>query len=247
MSTEIYNRIEFVGEQSVIDRLLDAIRGDDEPLGGIDFEKIIPTPEALKKTVGMSFIEKIAILAYLKAACPDTDDYGVEKLDADTYREIIDELSSRHPKDYSEQKIMEYNLDGTKDADYVEAGKIYLDNELNYGASSCVKWCYINWGAKWCYYTFPLKNNTISFVTANGLPTNVVFRLSEMYPDIRLNWCWYKYGVGKMSVQNGIVISVHMPETETQEADEMEAEIIKSDPWAGEQQDGKTDEADDDE
>ena len=79
MPNHVTNRLNLIGEQIRIDELLDRIKNDELGRGTIDFNKIIPMPEALEVESGS--VESDAIKAYLKAACPITDDYGVKKLE----------------------------------------------------------------------------------------------------------------------------------------------------------------------
>ena len=47
MPNHIQNRVRITGEQSRIDELLKTVRNDEEDLGSIDFNKIIPMPKEL--------------------------------------------------------------------------------------------------------------------------------------------------------------------------------------------------------
>ena len=52
MPNHITNRLELVGDQSKINELLEAVRYDNEPIGTLDFNKIIPMPKSLDITSG---------------------------------------------------------------------------------------------------------------------------------------------------------------------------------------------------
>lgn len=93
MPNHVTNRLNLIGDQSRIDELLDKIKNDELGRGTIDFNKIIPMPEALDVESGS--VESDAIKAYLKAACPITDDYGVKKLEPEAYRSIVDKLNKK--------------------------------------------------------------------------------------------------------------------------------------------------------
>ena len=65
MPNHVTNRLNLIGEQTRIDELLDRIKNDELGRGTIDFNKIIPMPEALDVESGS--VESDAIKAYLKA------------------------------------------------------------------------------------------------------------------------------------------------------------------------------------
>ena len=131
MPNHVTNRLNLIGEQSRIDELLDKIKNDELGRGTIDFNKIIPMPEALDIESGS--VESDAIKEYLKATCPITDDYGVNKLEPETYRSIVDKLDSKFYVKYTDQKIMETNLKAPNASELIKQGQIYVDNLLNYG------------------------------------------------------------------------------------------------------------------
>lgn len=62
MPNHITNRLELVGDQSKINKLLEAVRYDNEPIGTLDFNKIIPMPKSLDITSGS--IEKSETYEY---------------------------------------------------------------------------------------------------------------------------------------------------------------------------------------
>lgn len=75
-----------------------------------------------------------------------------------------------------------------KKNDLYEKGKIYVDNYLNYGATTWYDWCCQNWGTKWnAGNTEAFGNDAVTFETAWCSPEPVIKKLSEMYPDKRID------------------------------------------------------------
>ena len=228
MPNHITNRLELVGDQSKINELLEAVRYDNEPIGTLDFNKIIPMPKSLDITSGS--IEKDSIMAYLKAACPITGDFGVKKLDALAFRDILEKLNSKFYVKYSESRIMETDLNAPNTSKLLELGKTYIDNLVNYGATTWYDWCCDKWGTKWNSYSpEPFENNTLTFSTAWSRALPIIEKLSEMYRDIRFKYAWADedigVNVGKLEIMNKEIDFLDIPDAHSKEAYEMAADI----------------------
>lgn len=229
MSSNVLNKIKLIGDQSKINELLEAIRCDDGVLGSIDFQKILPMPESLDIEDGS--ISFWAIKSYLKAVSPDTEDFGVEKFDEETFGRVIKELNELHRNHYPISVIMETDLSAPNAAEDIKQGKIYIDNFLKYGALTWYDWRTDNWGTKWnAYYCEEVYDNTIEFTTVYSKPTGIIYKLAEMFPEIRFNCAWADeplgINVGKMAITKDWMFSIHIPEDESKEAYEMSAEIL---------------------
>lgn len=228
MPNHVTNRLNLIGEQTRIDELLDKIKNDELGRGTIDFNKIIPMPEALDVESGS--VESDAIKAYLKAACPITDDYGVKKLEPEAYRSIVGKLDSKFYVKYTDQKIMETDLNVPNASELIKQGQVYVDNLLNYGATTWYDWRCNNWGTKWNAYDFrPFEDNTLTFSTAWSRALPIIDKLSEMYPDIRFSYGWADedigVNVGRLEMMNKEMDFLDIPDTQSKEAYEMAAEI----------------------
>lgn len=81
---EIQNELHLSGSQPDIERLISSIMTPSYQM--IDFARILPVPDELASLpVGMS---RVKIDCYLTAVNPNTADYRLEKLPAETWRVI---------------------------------------------------------------------------------------------------------------------------------------------------------------
>ena len=182
MPNHVMNQLRLSGNQKRINELLESVKSKDSVL---DFSKIIPMPEVLDVESGS--VESDAIKAYLKAACPITDDYGVKKLEPEAYRSIIGKLDSKFYVRYTDQKIMETDLKAPNASELIKQGQIYVDNLLNYGATTWYDWRCNNWGTKWnATNTYIIDDNEIEFSTAWSCPVNIFKELSRQFNGVEI-------------------------------------------------------------
>ena len=235
MPNHVTNKLEFVGEQKKINEILEAIKNDEAGIGSIDFNKIIPMPESLNITSGS--VEHNSINAYLTAINPYTSDFGVKKLNDFDYFTMMNKLNSQSNfYKYDGQMSIE-NMQNeavwTEKKDIkslIDIGRQYADNFMKYGATSWYDWAIRSWGSKWSGYDFQaMQENKLTYSTAWSNVIPVITKLSEMYPDIHINYAWADEdigaNVGEMEFENGKAISEHIPVNQSKEAYEMAAEI----------------------
>lgn len=172
MPNHITNRIEFHGEQSNIDKVLELIKGEDSC---IDFNKIIPMPESLNIESGSNIDLAVAYYVTKRLTIP-AEQTNLPKLISNMFSsnwvaEIISRLESRIHTYTTEEMDNLYNM-----------GKQYMFNRANYGCYTWYEWCNRNWDTKWNAYGsyFDKDNNAIEFDTAWSCPLSVLDKLAEM-------------------------------------------------------------------
>lgn len=209
--------------------ILAAIKFDNEEItrNSIDFEKLIPMPEALNVESGSrshkalelykSFMAEVKIMTMM-------DITG--SIPADKYQEAIGEILKKY--------------EGLSDGDegLLKFGEQLFNNTQNYGASDWYEWCPRHWGTKWNSYgydsdAFHDADNQIEFLTAwNSVPP-IMERLSEMFPDAEISYRWadedFGANVGEQVWQKGEIIDENIPQTHSAAAYEMAATIIPVD------------------
>lgn len=235
MPNHVTNRLKLIGEQPAIDECLEKIKLDEKGIGTIDFNKIIPMPASLDVTAGSE--ETNAIKAYLKATCPfnDTSICGIRRLDETLYLNILFKLAENDfLAKYSMENILKYDLTATDNTELIRKGEIYIDNLLQYGATTWYDWCRNNWGTKWNAYDFaPFENNTITFCTAWSNVCELITRLSAMHPDLNFEYSWadedFGSNVGTARIYAGKA-TAYIPEIFSREAYEMAADIMGCSP-----------------
>lgn len=193
MPNHITNKVRLYGEPARIEQLLKTVQMDGKPLGTVDFNKVIPMPPSLNLTSGKAtennvlasrswlfepsgFIEFDAINAYLSAVNPNGHGFEqVEKLDEDTFNTVVDKINSQRSfvkckTDVDAREIadeLERYSEIPDIMSFVNKGKIYVDNTVNYGAANWHDFRVKNWGTKWnSYGSKPVKDDTLTFLTA---------------------------------------------------------------------------------
>lgn len=237
MPNHVTNKLKLFGEQSRIDELLRAVKYDDDELGTLDFNKIVPMPECLNMTSGS--IEHSSVDAYLSAVNPHNKGFEqVEKMDKETFEKIVSAINSYHYvskcKTNLNAKEIADELEKYSDIgdvmSFVELGKKYVDNLQNYGATTWYNFCINNWGSKWNSYDYDeLYDNTLTYHTAWSRVMPIITKLAQMYPDIRMEYQWADEdigsNVGRADFENGELVEEYIPEPQSKEAYELAAEI----------------------
>lgn len=86
-------------------------------------------------------------------------------------------------------------------------------------------WSVENWGTKWPAYGFedlPQVKDGIVFNTAWSSVPRIVEKISEKFPDVRMEYCWadedFGSNTGLLEFKGGAVQRVYIPEDRTNEA-----------------------------
>ena len=234
MPNYVLNTLKVSGNQLTIDVMLAVIKYDDK-LDTIDFNKIIPMPASLNITSSSNTPR--CIETYLKAASPYIDtDFGVEKMDAATYNNVLNKLRAQKvifASDYDLTLSARDGIDLTvpETRTMLMDGKIYVDNVLRYGAPTWYEWHIEHWGSKWNSInpSPSFEKNILIFDTAWSNVTPVIVALSKMYPTISFEYAWadedFGSNVGKRVIENGKIITDDTPTNCSKHAYELAAEI----------------------
>jgi len=145
-----------------VEEVMAAIRSEERDV--IDFNRIIPQPECLRKKDHSSRTE-YALKWMIERAFPMT------LCDFDR------SMACRH------EQLPE---DVRKDAE--DEARQMLRNIIDCGYASFLQWSIDNWGTKWNSIgneqEMRREGNTIYFETANGYCKPVIEKLSQMFPDV---------------------------------------------------------------
>lgn len=246
MPNHVKNIVTFDCDGEELQKILEHIKNDEQGVGSIDFEKIIPMPESLNITSGS--VMQGAIKIYLTAMNPSSPDFGVQKVSNETYEELARlcvktfgivpfELDAKIPqiRDTMKHYIADVDdnlLDSTKLAqDLIEKGRIYVDNYLNYGATDWYDWHVREWDTKWNAYDCSeyQGESSIEFLTAWNAPEKVIASISKLFPQVEIMHRWADecagYNVGETKYLSGTPISEHIPSADTKEAYRMSAGV----------------------
>ncbi len=207
MPNHVMNRIAIVGEQTEIDKLLDYIKGkfDDGEESIIDFNKIITMPDSLgteSSSEGQDALQNLVGSGQhgrLNGGYRNSSHYqNMEKMKAET------------PERFER---------------CIEIGKQYLRNIADYGYSTWYDWRCANWNTKWNAYDQSRDGNTIWFNTAWSAPHPVIKRLSELFPNVKLEHTWsdedWGCNVGECHYIGGEIKYENIPNGGSKEAYEL--------------------------
>jgi hypothetical protein len=183
MPNHVRNRLIIQADESLVAKILDHLRGEPEEDGSprhIDFNKIIPLPEAMMIDEGSNGDMGLAILQRTGFA-------GM------TYKDVKKRFDELEPEDKNAR---------------LKLGQQYSDNEKKYGHRSWYNWSIANWGTKWNAYNHSKPApNEIWFDTAWSCVHSLVRRLSQMFPEAVF---WYTFAdedtgsnCGEIVLQNG--------------------------------------------
>ena len=206
--------------------------------GCFDFEKIVPPPPTMNMVSGS--LTDQAIVAYISDNCTLVlDDDLIESANA-----IVPTLGSRVKRSYDRTKdIIKkdgadklYNF-GTSDKlmlTLYDAGKIYCENLMTYGALDWYDFNCNNWGTKWnaceaCLIDESPTELSYQFETAWSMPFPIFCKLTEIFRDITVlvEYADEDFGsnCGRIEFSNGSDIDSYIPD-DYKEAQELAAEIL---------------------
>lgn len=170
MPNHVTNFIELIGDEEKIAELKERFKQDGYGLGTLDFNKIIPMPEALKIECGSR--QHNGMKKYIDFVKKYTDDIHAHGITGEVERRYLEEYP------------------GGIDPEEWELGKKSFNNLVLYGADTWYDWSCNNWGTKWNAYGYDTGvdynvGNKLWFETAWCAPIPILFALSKMYPDIK--------------------------------------------------------------
>ncbi|MBR0511024.1 MAG: hypothetical protein IJJ81_00430 [Ruminococcus sp.] len=204
MPNHVTSVIILSGDESRLKAMLEQIKNDEVGIGSVDFNKILPMPEALHMTSGS--IENDAITVYLSAVNPINEEFsGIKKLGAAEFSEMLKKLPSSSKKIdmmMPEKEAINLSKDRYRESlQYIaEKGEKYVSNVLKYGVSTWYDWAVGNWGTKWNAYGYDnsveMEDHKLKFLTAWAAPHPILQKLSEMYPDIKFEHEWADEDIG---------------------------------------------------
>lgn len=213
MPNHVTNQITFGTSKAalaVFRNMLEMVQANGEPLGSIDFNKLIPMPPGLN----------IEHSAYMEK--------GLE-----LYRAYMRELDSSDPVKHFRIK-QKWEPQRMADPVTWALGKQAFENIQKYGSPSWYGWAIKNWGSKWnAYQCKPLDKNAdmMIFLTAWDAVPNILEAMSRRYPDQAITYRWADedigYNVGEKTFWGGKCVGELMLEGGSREAYELAAEIME--------------------
>lgn len=240
MPNWITNHLDIRADDAKIREILNAIKHDDGQLGSFDFNKLIPMPKDLDLTDGSITNQSIeAFLSQLVSSASEKVrlSYPEQSMITQYYHAAANAFTrSFHDKpniNLTEQQIADSAKNNEMSVnEFLALGKKYLDNQIQYGATTWYSWRTANWGTKWnlgAEDCEQVNKSTLAFNTAWASPQPIIEALSKKFPDVEfgLEWADEDLGnnVGTVTFKNGEMIDEYVPEPYSKEAYELAFEI----------------------
>ena len=216
MPNYIRVRLSFSGDKSQIKKLDELVKtetiNDKNNIVGcvFDFNKIIPMPEELNITSGTQ------------------GDFGMRYL----------LLKAKHPITWNQDEI-EFMRSAEKQKEKnpesfeasIELGKKYMENIVKFGHKDWYSWRIHNWGTKWnalesnIVYDINGELSEVDFETAWNFPDPIIQKLSELFPDVRVEFVYAdedtSYNTGTGVYEGGVLVDCEYPDSESKRAYEL--------------------------
>ena len=213
MPNHITNILEFDCGPMEFRRLAESLRSSSlEPLGQVDFNRLIPMPSCLDIEAG------------------SRGEAGYTE-----YRAYMEEAKGKAPE---ERQALEEKHRGRfrDDPEIWELGKQYYENVEKYGCPNWYDWCVSHWNTKWnAYHCVPVlaSDRRLEFLTAWSSVPPIVEAISKKIPETQIGYAWADenigYNVGMIVVRDGKLLEENIPEGGSKEAYEMAARILCED------------------
>lgn len=174
-----------------------------------DFNRIVPMPEELAIASGSSGSDGMKyIILQEKNPITWTDD---EK----AFMGDMERMRDKDPDRFNQ---------------YMELGKKYLSNLSKYGYSTWYNFCNNEWGTKWNSSEVDWYcDDAVSFETAWSFPYAVIRKLSELFPNVQIDFIYADEdcgsNTGKGTLKGGECIEFVNPENQSKEAYEIFLEL----------------------
>lgn len=186
MPNHVKNVITFTCPQNVYEGVIKELSapgrdGEDDYV--IDFNKVIPMPEALNITSGSKTGISIAAARFLEGR-PLTD----------AQREYVASLKANYETDPEMKRsradfrtyLQLLSDAGNRGLD-LELGHRGSENLDRYGCATWYDWRLKHWGTKWNSYEGGLEEEGVSFCTAWSAPEPVLNAIAKRYPQASFN------------------------------------------------------------
>lgn len=205
------NRITFGSDKAAhtaFHSMLQEVRAEGQPLGSIDFNKLIPMPPELNINSGSRTDTGLKLFGdYLYEATQ----IAVKMPDA-TPTERAAALF-RHMDSWQKKHKV--------DPEVWELGKKAYRSIQKYDCATWREWRRLNWGNKWNAYQYaPLdeRADTMEFQTANCAVPKIAAAVSKRFPSQTVTYSWFgldlTQSLGRMVFRDGRAVSIDVPENE---------------------------------
>lgn len=209
ISNPVINQITFGADdasRAVFQYMLHEVRAEGQPLGSIDFNKLIPMPEDLAIRAGfqtdrglklyVSFVEESAAVAKATLFMPEAK---------------CSSIVTEH--------LAKWDAVKKKDPETWDLGEKAFQNIKKYGYPTWVEWVGLNWGTKDNAFNcaaLDSTSDTMVFQTMRTAVPKIAAALSQKSPGQKLIYSWADGDtgrhLGRMVFQGGKAIETDIPQ-----------------------------------
>lgn len=244
MPNYVTNIITMNANKKQLQEIYETIKADDGELGSFDFNKLVPMPESLNVTKGSVTDKSInAYLSYMRNEFVLHPDRPGLPDEIKRYVSAAAQIR-RHDMFFTTELMTPETIDveaerhNMSTPDFLELGKKYLDNQLNFGAPTWYDWSIANWGTKWNVqegiHMDEEDPRIMNFDTAWSAPLPIIEALSKRFPNVEITIQWADEdignNVGQQTYLDGEVTDENIPEPWSKEAYDLAFEIFGDTP-----------------
>ena len=215
MPNHVATRLTFRGQKEEVEQLVNEVKTKalkpNQKGRAFDFNQIIPMPKSLDIISGTVTDNG---MQYLLLKAKNTT---IGWTDSD--HKLVERMEKNRDSENKEER--------ERFAESIKLGRKALSNIVKYGYPTWYEWCSKNWGTKWNAYDIEDSDlpNSITFNTAWRFPYPVIQKLSEIFPDVTIEFvyadedCGSNTGCGEFKA--GELVNSEFPDTDSKRAYEL--------------------------
>jgi hypothetical protein len=237
MANHVANRLTIEGDSKEIAKMLKEIRGkaEDGSTLLIDFNKLIPMPEALNITAGSQANNALKHYTQYLNDCAAVSDMCVSN-----------GLSENEQSELLRSLLEKYEKPDGNDSPLFRLGEQCHNNVRDYGHPTWYEWKKWNWGSKGdAFDQMQTYNNVIDFYTANTGVSPIAAALAEKYPSLSFSYMYadqdWGCNVGEFEYEGGQCVYSNIPASESDEATAIARELLGEYEWDSDEEEYEDD------
>ena len=199
--------------------MLHEVRAEGQPLGSIDFNKLIPMPQELDMRAG--FVTHLGLKQYMAFVAESA---AVAKATMFTPEAECTPIVAGH--------LAKWDAVEKKDPEAWALGEKAFQNIKKYGCPTWVEWTGLNWGTRDNAFNcsaLDSTSDTMVFQTTSTAVPKIVAALSKKHPAQEITYSWAdgdtRQHLGRMVFKGGEAVEVDIPQEPAALAQAMSAGI----------------------
>lgn len=199
--------------------MLHQVQAEGQPLGSIDFNKLIPMPQELDMRAG--FVTHLGLAQYMTFVAESA---AIARATLFTPEAECTPIVAGH--------LAKWDAVEKKDPEAWALGEKAFQNLKKYGCPTWVEWAGLNWGTRDNAFNCAALNSAsdaMVFQTTHTAVPKIVAALSKMFPAQEVAYSWAdgntRQHLGRMVFKGGEAVEVDIPQEPAALAQAMSAGI----------------------